>query len=654
LITRIPITEISPAVNFGGELVPVKAVAGEVIAVTATIFREGHDALGAHTLLFDDKGKEIARTPMREIWRGGDRFEGTITIPTRGEFKYAIEAFDDPFATWEHDSEIKIAADIDTELCCTIGKLIFEEKLNEDASAKKLLSPAIKALTDTSLAPANRFSQATTTEIRAYFAANPLRRLVSRSELIPVRADRDRALVGAWYEFFPRSEGAIIDAHGRITSGNFATAAKRIPAVAAMGFDVLYLPPIHPIGTAHRKGRNNTLTPSDTDPGVPWAIGNADGGHDAVNPALGTMADFETFVSIAKKNNLEIALDLALQASPDHPWVKSNPEWFTTRPDGTIAYAENPPKKYQDIYPINFDNDYSGILAEVLRIIRLWVSKGVTIFRVDNPHTKPVHFWQEVMDVTHKESPDVVFLAEAFTKPAMMHALGKAGFHQSYTYFTWRTSKAELMEYGREVSQETNAFFRPNFWVNTPDILPFHLQSGNPAMFALRAVLAATLTPSWGMYAGYELYEHRRFKEGGEEYLDSEKYEIKVRDWDGAAKKGITLAPFITQLNQIRRAHPALLQLRNLRFHHTDSDSIIAYSKRTGDDLILVVVNLDPTYAQETTVHWDMKALGIATHSFEVKDLLDNQSFTWSPDTFIRLDPARPTGKVAHICQVRL
>ena len=654
MINRIPITDISPAVNFGGELVPVKAIAGEVIAVTATIFREGHDAVGAHALLFDDKGKEIARTPMREIWRGGDRFEGTITIPARGEFNYAIEAFDDPFATWEHDSEIKIAADIDAELCCTIGKLIFEEKLSEDPAAKKLLAPAIKSLTDTSLAPANRFSQATTPEIRAYFAASPLRRLVSLSELIPVRADRDRALVGAWYEFFPRSEGAVVDAHGRITSGTFATAAKRIPAIAAMGFDVLYLPPIHPIGNAHRKGRNNTLTPTDTDPGVPWAIGNKEGGHDAINPALGTMSDFETFVSIAKKNQIEVALDLALQASPDHPWVKSNPEWFTTRPDGTIAYAENPPKKYQDIYPINFDNDYTGILGEVLHIIRLWVSKGVTIFRVDNPHTKPVHFWQEVMTVINNESPDVVFLAEAFTKPAMMHALGKAGFHQSYTYFTWRTSKAELMEYGREVSQETSAFFRPNFWVNTPDILPFHLQSGNPAIFALRAVLAATLTPSWGMYAGYELYEHRRFKEGGEEYLDSEKYEIKVRDWDGAAKKGITLAPFITQLNQIRRAHPALLQLRNLRFHHTDSDSIIAYSKRTGDDLILVVVNLDPTNAQETTVHWDMKALGITAHSFEVKDLLDNQSFTWSPDTFIRLDPARPTGKVAHICQVRL
>lgn len=654
MITRIPITDISPAVNFGGELVPVKAVAGEEIAVSATIFREGHDALGAHALLFDENGREIARTPMHEIWRGGDRFAGTITIPTRGEFNYAIEAFDDPFATWEHDSEIKIAADIDAELCCTIGRLIIEEKLAEDPSAKKLLAPAIKALTDTSLAPANRFSQATTPEIRAYFATNPLRRLVSRSELIPVRADRDRALVGAWYEFFPRSEGAVIDAHGRITSGTFATAAKRIPAIAAMGFDVLYLPPIHPIGTAHRKGRNNTLNATDTDPGVPWAIGNVAGGHDAINPALGTMSDFETFVSIAKKNDIEIALDLALQASPDHPWVKSNPQWFTTRPDGSIAYAENPPKKYQDIYPINFDNDYSGILAEVLRIIRFWVSKGINIFRVDNPHTKPVHFWQEVMSVINKESPDVVFLAEAFTKPAMMHALGKAGFHQSYTYFTWRTSKTELTEYGREVSQDTSAFFRPNFWVNTPDILPFHLQSGNPAMFALRAVLAATLTPSWGMYAGYELYEHRRFKEGGEEYLDSEKYEIKVRDWDGAAKKGITLAPFITQLNQIRRNHPALLQLRNLRFHNTDSDAIIAYSKRTGDDLILVVVNLDPTYAQETTVHWDMQALGIAAHSFEVKDLLDGQSFTWSPDTFVRLNPARPTGKVAHICQVRL
>ena len=421
-----------------------------------------------------------------------------------------------------------------------------------------------------------------------------------------------------------------------------------------MGFDVLYLPPVHPIGNSHRKGKNNSLEATADDCGVPWAIGNADGGHDAINPELGTMKDFEDFVKAATKQGLEIAMDLALQTSPDHPWVTTNPEWFNKRADGTIAYAENPPKKYQDIYPINFDDDYEGIRNEVLRIIRLWVSKGVKIFRVDNPHTKPVHFWQDLLAIVYAESPEVIFLAEAFTRPAMMHSLGKAGFHQSYTYFTWRTSKFELTEYGREVAQTTSAFFRPNFWVNTPDINPFHLQSGNPAMFALRAVLASTLSPSWGMYAGYELYEHRAFKEGGEEYMDSEKYEIKVRDWDGAAKKGLTLAPFVAQLNSIRKAHPALQRLRNLTFHNTDSDAIIAYSKREGNDLVLVVVNLDPSFAQGTTVHWNMAALGITAQDFEVKDLLDGSSITWNPHTFVSLNPTRPVGKVAHIVQVKI
>jgi starch synthase (maltosyl-transferring) len=479
------------------------------------------------------------------------------------------------------------------------------------------------------------------------------RTVYGSTEKYPIRADRERALSGAWYEFFPRSEGAVKNADGTVTSGTFVSATKRLPAVAAMGFDVLYLPPIHPIGVSHRKGPNNSLTAGPNDPGVPWAIGNSDGGHDAINPELGTMKDFENFVSAAKKAGLEIALDLALQTSPDHPWVKSNPQWFNKRADGTIAYAENPPKKYQDIYPINFDDDYEGIRDEVLRIIRLWVSKGVKIFRVDNPHTKPVHFWQDLLDIVRRESPEVIFLAEAFTAPAMMHALGKAGFHQSYTYFTWRTSKTELTEYGREVAQQTSAFFRPNFWVNTPDINPLHLQSGNPAMFALRAVLASTLTPSWGMYAGYEIYEHRPFKEGGEEYLDSEKYEIKVRDWDGATKKGLTLAPFITQLNAIRKANPALQQLRNLVFHNTESEAIIAYSKREGKNLILVVVNLDPSFAQGTIVHWDMNALGLEG-SFAVKDLLDGKSFDWSEHQFVQLDPTRPVGKVAHICQVKL
>ena len=577
MISRIAISDISPAVYFGGEFLPVKAVAGETIQVSATAVIEGHEKLSAQVVLHDSKGKVVSRADMKETWPGTNRYEGSITIPAQGDYFFVIEA----------DS---------------------------------------------------------TSQYRTVYGS---------TEKYPIRADRERALSGAWYEFFPRSEGAVKNADGTITSGTFVSATKRLPAVASMGFDVLYLPPIHPIGVAHRKGPNNSLTAGPNDPGVPWAIGNADGGHDAINPELGTMKDFENFVSAAKKAGIEIALDLALQTSPDHPWVKSNPQWFNKRADGTIAYAENPPKKYQDIYPINFDDDYEGIRDEVLRIIRLWVSKGVKIFRVDNPHTKPVHFWQDLLDIVRRESPEVIFLAEAFTAPAMMHALGKAGFHQSYTYFTWRTSKSELTEYGREVAQQTSAFFRPNFWVNTPDINPFHLQSGNPAMFALRAVLASTLTPSWGMYAGYEIYEHRPFKEGGEEYLDSEKYEIKIRDWDGAAKKGLTLAPFITQLNAIRKANPALHQLRNLVFHNTESEAIIAYSKREGKNLILVVVNLDPSFAQGTIVHWDMNALGLEG-TFAVKDLLDGKSFDWSEHQFIQLDPTRPVGKVAHICQVKL
>ena len=425
--------------------------------------------------------------------------------------------------------------------------------------------------------------------------------LLSRSEKFPICVERERALVGSWYEFFPRSEGAIKKADGTIVSGTFQSAAKRIPDIAAMGFDVIYLPPIHPIGFSHRKGKNNSLIAEASDPGVPWGIGNKDGGHDAINPELGTLKDFEDFLKVAKKNKIEVAIDLALQCSPDHPWVTRHSEWFTKRPDGTIAYAENPPKKYQDIFPINFDNDYPGLFAEIYRVITLWIDRGISIFRVDNPHTKPVHFWQELISKINAKFPDVIFLSEAFTTPAMMHALGKAGFQQSYTYFTWRTTKQELTDYGREVATGTSAFFRPNFWVNTPDILPFHLQSGNPAVFALRAVLATTMSPSWGMYAGYELYEHIPIAEGKEEYRDSEKYEIKVRDWAGAMKKGLSLAPFITQLNQIRRQNLALQRLRNLVFHTTDNENIIAYSKKEGDNLILVVVNLDGVRSQETT-----------------------------------------------------
>ena len=591
---------------------------------------------------------------MEPIWHGGDRYSAWVTVPGRGSYSYAIESYDHPLATWLHDAEIKIAADIDTELMCSIGASLFEEVIQFDSSVKSLLKPAITALRDVKLAPLNRFGAASTPEIREYCHSHPLRRLVSQSERLPIFSDHEKSLVGSWYEFFPRSEGAIENKDGSMTSGTFKTAANRLPAVAAMGFDILYLPPIHPIGYSHRKGRNNTLTPTETDPGVPWAIGNKDGGHMAINPELGTMKDFEDFVSSAKKLGISIALDFALQASPDHPWVSEHPEFFSHRLDGSIAYAENPPKKYQDIYPINFDNDYSAILNESLKTLRFWISKGVSIFRVDNPHTKPVHFWADVMKTIRIESPDVIFLAEAFTKAPMMHALGKAGFHQSYTYFTWRTSKQELIEYSNEVAHHTSAFFRPNFWVNTPDILPFHLQSGNPAIFAIRAALAATLTPSWGMYAGYELYEHRRFREGGEEYLDSEKYEIKIRDWEGAAKKKLTLAPFITLLNKIRKENIALQRLRNLTFHHCDNEQILAYSKRQADNLILVVINLDPNFAQETTIHWDMKALGISDDNFAVTDLIDSAQYNWSPHTYVRLDPTRISGKVVHIARVTL
>jgi starch synthase (maltosyl-transferring) len=416
-----------------------------------------------------------------------------------------------------------------------------------------------------------------------------------------------------------------------------------------MGFDVLYLPPIHPIGTSFRKGPNNTLTPAPGDPGSPWAIGSEDGGHDAIHPELGTFEDFDLFVAKAREHGLEVALDLALQASPDHPWAKEHPEWFTVRADGTIAYAENPPKKYQDIYPINFDNDPEGIYAEVLRIVRLWVSHGIKVFRVDNPHTKPVAFWEWLIAEVKKTDPDVLFLAEAFTRPPMMHTLGKVGFTQSYTYFTWRNEKWELEEYGRELVA-AGGYMRPNFFVNTPDILPTMLQYGGPAAFSIRATLAATMSPAWGVYAGYELYENEALRAGGEEYLNSEKFQLRPRDWAAAEREGRTLAPHLTRLNAIRRAHPALHYLRNLRFHHADSEQIIVYSKTAGDDTVIVVVNLDPHSVRDTVLTLDMPTLGLQwTDTFTVRDELSGAVFEWGQRPYVRLDPF---SQPAHILTI--
>ncbi|MGW3426317.1 alpha-1,4-glucan--maltose-1-phosphate maltosyltransferase, partial [Streptomyces phaeochromogenes] len=398
----------------------------------------------------------------------------------------------------------------------------------------------------------------------------------------------------------------------------------RLPAIAEMGFDVVYLPPIHPIGTTFRKGPNNNLSAGRRDVGVPWAIGSPEGGHDAVHPDLGTIDDFDAFVRTAAELDLEVALDFALQCSPDHPWVEKHPEWFHHRTDGTIAYAENPPKKYQDIYPIAFDKDMPGLVAETGRILRFWMSHGVRIFRVDNPHTKPVAFWEQVIADINRTDPDVIFLAEAFTRPEIMHALARVGFQQSYTYFTWRNTKQELTEYLTELSSDdVAAYMRPNFFVNTPDILPGYLQHGGRPAFEVRAVLAATLSPAWGMYAGYELCENTPFRAGGEDYLDSEKYQLRPRDWESAERDGRSLAPLIGSLNRIRRQHSALRRLRNLHFHDTDNDAVIAYSKHDESDRVLVVANLDPHHTQEATVSLDMPRLGLDWHeSFPVRDEL--------------------------------
>ncbi len=522
-------------------------------------------------------------------------------------------------------------------------------------AARATLRQVAAQLRDRALPPWDRLTAASAPDIRAILAQYPLRELVSRSPRYPVIVHRQRALYGAWYEFFPRSEGVEIDPMGyrEPRSGTFRTAARRLDAVADMGFDVVYLPPIHPIGTTARKGANNVLQAAPGDPGSPWAIGAPEGGHDAIHPDLGTLADFDAFVGRTRELGMEVAIDLALQTSPDHPWVTEHPEWFTKRADGRIAYAENPPKKYQDIYPLNFDHDPGGIYTEVLRIVRQWMAHGVRIFRVDNPHTKPLAFWERLLGEIARTDPDVLFLAEAFTRPAMMRALAEIGFHQSYTYFTWRNSAAELSDYLRELSGPAAAYMRPNFFANTPDILHEYLQHGGPPAFKIRAVLASMLSPTWGIYSGYELCENVPVRPGSEEYLDSEKYQFRPRDWELAQQGPAGIAPYIARLNAIRKAHPALHWLRNLRFHHVDQPELLCFSKRDPqeEDTVLVVVNLDPHQPREATVWLDLPALGLESNAdFVVTDELSGQSFRWGRANYVRLDPGY---EPAHIFQVK-
>jgi starch synthase (maltosyl-transferring) len=657
MVGRIPIMNVTPLVDLGRQ--PAKATVGEPFPVTASVFREGHDMLGAEVVLIDPQGRRRAPVRMEKHREVPDRYEAWVTPDAEGTWGFEVHGWSDPLATWQHNAALKIPAGVDVDLMFTEGRLLLEKVLASldpndpsSADAASVLQGALDACTDTQRPAAARLAVLESPEVTGIFHSHPIRELLTVEGPYPAYADRDRALFSAWYEFFPRSEGATKDPQtGAITSGSFRTAAKRLDAVAAMGFDVVYLPPIHPIGEVNRKGPNNTLDPGPEDPGSPWAIGSKDGGHDAIHPDLGTFDDFDAFVARANEVGLEVAIDLALQAAPDHPWVKSHPEWFTTRADGTIAYAENPPKKYQDIYPINFDNDPTGICREVLRVVKLWMSHGVRIFRVDNPHTKPLAFWEWLLKEVRRTDPDVLFLSEAFTRPAMMHGLGAIGFHQSYTYFTWRNAKWELEEYLREVSHESDHLMRPNFFVNTPDILHAYLQYGGPAAFKIRAAVAACGSPSWGVYAGYELFEHVAVRPGSEEYLDSEKYQVRIRDWDAAERDGRTLAPYLTRLNEIRREHRALQLLRNVAIHWSDDENILVFSKRAGEDVVIVVVNVDPHAARETMVHLDMAALGLPEHeSFVVHDEITGADWNWTAHNYVRLDPFH---EPAHILSVR-
>ncbi len=644
---RIPVTDVSMVVEEGR--LPAKAVVGELVPIRATVFREGHDAVNASVILTDPTGVQH-RVDMTAVEPTGlDPWEAWVRFDREGWWAFHIEGWSDPWATWLHNAHAKLPESIDVPLVCLEGQAVLNraaDQATDEIQASLLRTTAL--MLDPTRPPDELLAAVDSIGVQHAMDANRPRDLVSPTKDYPLFVDRAKALFSAWYEFFPRSVGATFDeATGTWQSGTFDGCHERLDEIAAMGFDVVYLPPVHPIGTSFRKGANNTLVADASDPGSPWAIGSPLGGHDAINPDLGDFDAFDRFVAKANSLGMEVALDFALQCSPDHPWVTAHPEWFTTRLDGTIAYAENPPKKYQDIYPLNFDNDPADLYAEALRVLHVWIDHGVRVFRVDNPHTKPVPFWAWLLSEVRRTDPDVLFLAEAFTRPAMMHSLGKVGFQQSYTYFVWRTEKWELEDYLRELSSETDAFIRPNFFVNTPDINPLYLQDGHPAAFTVRAVLAATMSPSWGMYSGFELLEHVPPRPGAEEYIDSEKYQYRPRDFHAEPN----LTELITRLNEIRHEHPALQQLRQATVHDSDSDQVFVFSKRDRGDVVLVVCSLAPRDVVETTVHLDFAALGAPdVNELVVHDELQNLDFTWDAHPFVRLTPDKP----AHILRVAL
>ena len=674
---RINVMDITPAEERG--IFPARVELGEPFEMTAQVFIEGRTKVGATAIVRNPRGKETMRRAMTCVNPGLDRWtvmvkcgehsdlkpweDGYAAVKRQlGEWTVTIEGWEDAYVSWLHDARIKVRVMDDVDNALNSGaELLARWAETPDtgltARDRKTLEKAAETMADQTLSAEDRLAAGDNPTIAALHETHPLRDGISPSQPQRFKVERPKSSFAAWYQFFPRSEGATIDPNtGKIIQGTLKTSMAGLERAAAEGFDIVYLPPVFPIGVTNRKGRNNTLVAGPDDPGSPFGIGSELGGHDTVDPLLGTMDDFKALCQRAHELGLEIALDFALQCSPDHPWVKAHPNWFRHKPDGSIAFAENPPKKYQDIYPIDFNADMPGIEKEVERIMNLWIEAGVTIFRIDNPHTKPVRFWQDVIAAVTKKHPEILFLAEAFTRPGMMRALSYVGFTQSPCYFPWRNTKDELEEYLPVTNGDDGYYQHNTFWPTTPDILTAYVRDNGVAGHCVRAVLAAMGSPSWGIYNGYELIENKQ-RPGFEEQIDNEKYEVKVRDWSKAKQYGV--AEMLTALNKIRRAHPAALSYHNLTVLPTSDPNILAFARHTPAELtgtgqadtLIVVVNLDGHNAHQSMIHLELSELGLPTdRPLNVRDELTGREFQWGWDNYVSL---APWADVAHILSVQ-
>ncbi len=674
---RINVMDITPAEERG--IFPARVELGEPFEMTAQVFIEGRTKVGATAIVRNPRGKETMRRAMTCVNPGLDRWtvmvkcgehsdlkpweDGYAAVKRQlGEWTVTIEGWEDAYVSWLHDARIKVRVMDDVDNALNSGaELLARWAETPDtgltARDRKTLEKAAETMADQTLSAEDRLAAGDNPTIAALHETHPLRDGISPSQPQRFKVERPKSSFAAWYQFFPRSEGATIDPNtGKIIQGTLKTSMAGLERAAVEGFDIVYLPPVFPIGVTNRKGRNNTLVAGPDDPGSPFGIGSELGGHDTVDPLLGTMDDFKALCQRAHELGLEIALDFALQCSPDHPWVKAHPNWFRHKPDGSIAFAENPPKKYQDIYPIDFNADMPGIEKEVERIMNLWIEAGVTIFRIDNPHTKPVRFWQDVIAAVTKKHPEILFLAEAFTRPGMMRALSYVGFTQSHCYFPWRNTKDELEEYLPVTNGDDGYYQHNTFWPTTPDILTAYVRDNGVAGHCVRAVLAAMGSPSWGIYNGYELIENKQ-RPGFEEQIDNEKYEVKVRDWSKAKQYGV--AEMLTALNKIRRAHPAALSYHNLTVLPTSDPNILAFARHTPAELtgtgqadtLIVVVNLDGHNAHQSMIHLELSELGLPTdRPLNVRDELTGREFQWGWDDYVSL---APWADVAHILSVQ-